>query len=67
MYRMLKSNHIHRNSLSGHVVLFKEVYMKKLLFAMSFAVTLSAMGISAYAAGAGGTWRENNLGWWYEK
>ena len=34
---------------------------------MSFAVTLSAMGISAYAAGAGGTWRENNLGWWYEK
>lgn len=55
MYRMLKSNHINKNSLSGHVVLFKEVYMKKLLFAMSFAVTLSAMGISAYAAGAGGT------------
>lgn len=40
--------------------------MKKLLVAMSFAATVSAMGISAYAGSSDGTWRRNNVGWWYE-
>jgi pneumococcal surface protein A len=63
---MLKSNHINKNSLSGHVVLFKEVYMKKLFFAMSFAFALSAMSIIVSAQGSGGSWRKNDIGWWHE-
>lgn len=40
--------------------------MKKLLFALSFAVSLSGICISSYAENSSGTWRKDNVGWWYE-
>lgn len=40
--------------------------MKKFLFALSFAASLSFVSIASYADNSWGRWRKDGIGWWYE-
>ena len=40
--------------------------MRKLAIAMIIALTVSTFSMTVYAEGAKGTWRKDNVGWWYE-